>query len=93
MRYVVGIEVPNMFYWYISKMKFRKNIVCMWVFEVGGGGILEKGGGLGLRSYTHETIRWDVVFKVEKLYLMLLSLLVYYLFFLQQNFVVDVSDL
>lgn len=52
-----------------------------------------KGGDLGLRSYTHETIRWDVVFKVEKLYLMLLSLLVYYLFFLQQNFVVDVSDL
>lgn len=51
------------------------------------------GGDLGLRSYTHETIRWDVVFKVEKLYLMLLSLLVYYLFFLQQNFVVDVSDL
>lgn len=53
-----------------------------------------KGGGdLGLQSYTHETIRWDVVFKVEKLYLMLLSLLVYYLFFLQQNFAVDVSDL
>lgn len=54
---------------------------------------MERGGDLGLRSYTHETIRWDVVFKVEKLYLMLLSLLVYYLFFLQQNFVVDVSDL